>query len=107
MVNFGQYQRRSVLFDGASGTSSTYTSETHFVGDYDELSVQLDAVNSRITLQGSNDDGFRASINTWSNITGITAAGLYDITTGWRWLRSLRISADSLNVVTLQGRAQK
>lgn len=103
----GQYQQRHVLFDGASDNSSTYTSASIYCGDYAELSVHVGdlAASSRFTLDASNDDGFRASITTWSSITGITAAGLYDITTGFRWLRAVRSSANSQNVVILQGRS--
>jgi len=102
MSYFGQ--RRQVLFDGASANSSTYTSGSQYVGDYAEMTIQLDGLNSRLTLDGSNDDGFRSSIATWSTVTGIITAGLYDVTTGFRWLRAARSSADSLNVVTLQGK---
>ena len=104
MSYFGQ--RRVVLFDGASANSSGYTSGSQFVGDYAEMILQVDVLNSRLTLSGSNDDGLRSSINTWSTITGIVTAGLYDVTTGFRWLRAARSSADSLNVVALQGKYQ-
>lgn len=100
-----QYQRRVVLFDGASANSSTYTSNPQYIGDYERQTVQVDALNSRLTLQGSNDDGFQSSIVTWSTVTGITAAGLYTVDPGFSWLRAQRSSADSLNVVTFKGKA--
>lgn len=104
-INFGFYQRRVVLFDSASASSSSFTSASHYVGDYAIMSVEWpDGGNSNLTLEGSNDDGFRSSINTWSTLSVIAAAGIYTIDPGVRWLRAKRSSADSLAAVTLQGR---
>jgi len=101
----GFYQRPKTLFDGSSGNSSTYTSSAQYVGDYAFMSLTWPGGgNSTLTLQGSNDNGFRASINSWSDLTAITAAGAYTIDPGIRWMRAQRNSADSLAVVLFQGR---
>jgi len=110
-LRFGQYQRRFSLFDGSSGNSSTFTSSAQFVGDYAFMTVSWatdTTAASRLTLQGTNEDGFRASLNTWSNLTGITqastVAGLYTIDTGFRWIRAQRGSEESLAIVDMFGR---
>jgi len=102
----GFYQKRVVLFDATSANSSTFTSSSHYVGDYRQMSVTLDSfpAASRLTVQGSNDDGFRSSINTWSVVTTITSAGIYTVDPGFRWMRGLRSSINSLIAVTLEGR---
>ena len=97
--------KRIVLFDGTSNTSSTYTSSVHLVDDFEQLSIQLaDTVNSTVTLQASFEDGLRVSLTTYSDVTGITAAGVYTIDTPIRWIRAQRNSADSLNQIFLQCR---
>ena len=110
-LRLGQYQRRFVLFDGSSGNSSTYTSNAQYVGDYAFMTVSWatdEAAASRLTLQGSNDDGFRSAIADWSNLTGITSAsvvaGTYTVDTGFRWLRGQRGSEESLSIVNMFGR---
>jgi hypothetical protein len=104
-TNAGFYQRRVELLTAASATSSTYTSSAHYVGDYAYMSVEWpDGGNSTLTLQGSNDDGFRASIATWSTLSAIAAAGIYTLDPGVRWVRAQRSSDDSLAAVVLQGR---
>jgi hypothetical protein len=100
------YTRRVVLFDGSSGNSSTYTSSDVLVADYTTQSVHWPGGgNATLTLQGSDDDGLRSSIVSRSDMTAITAAGIYDITPGVRWIRAVRTSADSLAVVSLQFRS--
>lgn len=101
------YQRRIALFDGTSGDSSNYTAGPHFVGDYAYISVSWHTdTNSAsiLTLQGSNDDGFGAAIVNWSNLTGITARGLYVLDPGVRWMRVLRNSNESLAEAYVQAR---
>ena len=106
------YTRRVAMFDGSSGQSSTYTSSAVLVGDYDNLSVSWHtdtATGSRLTLEGSNDDGFTAAITNWSVMTGITVAdqatatgGVYTVDPGIRWMRAARNSNESLSIVNLQ-----
>lgn len=101
------YQRRIALFDGTSGDSSNYTAGPHFIGDYAHISVSWHtdvAVASRFTLQGSNDDGFGASITNWSTMTGITVAGIYVMDAGVRWMRVQRNSNESLCEAYVQAR---
>ena len=100
------YSRRYELFDGLSATSSDFTSNAIFWGDYEQGSVQwADGGNSILTVQSTNEDGFNTSLTTWSNLTGITAAGIYTIDAGPRWLRTLRNSADSMSQVYIEGKA--
>jgi len=98
--------RRVVLFDGSSGNSATYTSKDVLVCDYTTQSIHWPGGgNGTLTLYGSDDDGFTTSIVSRSAMTAITAAGIYDITPGVRWMRAVRTSADSLAVVSLQLRS--
>jgi len=99
---------RLVLLDSASANSSTFTSNAFMVADYDILSVHWpDGGNSRLTLQGSDDDGLRSSINSYSDMTGIITAGIYTVDPGVRWIRALRSSADSLAAVTIQAKRNR
>lgn len=101
------YQRRIALFDGSSGDSSNYTAGPHFVGDYAVMSVSWHTDTngaSRLTLQGSNDDGFRADITNWSDLTGVTLRGIYVIDPGVRWMRVQRNSNESLAEAYIQAR---
>ena len=96
--------KRHVLFDGTSATSSTYTSGPIFWGDFLYGSVQwADGGNSVLTVEASNEDGFRSSLVTYSALTGMPATGLYTIDPGPRWVRVVRNSADSLSQVYIQG----
>jgi len=106
------YTRRIAMFDGSSTQSSTYTSNAVFVGDYDNISVSWHtdtADSSRLTLEGSGDDGFGSAIVYWSVMTGITVAdqatvtgGIYTVDPGVRWMRAARGSEESLSIVNLQ-----
>lgn len=101
------FGRRIEFFDGLSATSSTYTSTPYFTGDFAQMSLSWttsDAQTSRLTLQGSNEHGLTASLTTWSNVTAITAQGIFAVEPGMRWLRCLRASDDSLGEVYLQAR---
>jgi hypothetical protein len=101
-----KYSHRYVLFAGTSANSSTYTSSPILWADYEQGSVEwADGGNSELTIQGCNEDGFSASLVTWSNLTGITSAGLYTVDPGPRWIRALRNSADSLSQVFVQARS--
>ena len=97
------YERQIVLL---KGLNSDMTSSAAFTGDYRTMTIQIDAIaGSMITIQGSNDDGFRSSIATWSNLTAITSAGMFTIDPGVRWIRVQRASADTDNTITLFGRS--
>lgn len=102
----GYWQRREELFDGTSATSSTYTSSPYFIGDYQQMSVSWLSTGgtSTLTLQMTNEDGFRTSLTTWSDVTGLTVQGIYAIEAGGRWLRAQRTAVDSLGEVYLQAR---
>jgi len=102
------YSRRVDLFDGSSGQSSTYTSDWHLIADYERITASWltdAAVASPLTIQGSNDDGLRASITNTSNISVVAAAGVFTIDPGNRWLRAKRSSNESLSIVQLQLRS--
>lgn len=107
-IRHGEYQRRSVLFDNASANSSTYTSQAHYVGDYQLMTVELPiTINSGVSLEGTNDDGYSVNLNsagTWSTVTRITSAGLYTVDPGFSWMRARRQSTDSQAAVILKGR---
>lgn len=98
--------QRVVLFDGLAGTASTYTSNAALVADYGVISVSwasnVTNGTSRLTLQGSNDDGFASSIVNWSTLTAITQAGMYTIDAGARWMRAQRSVLSSRDTVSLQ-----
>lgn len=103
-----QIQRQFALFDGTSGNSSTFTSAAQFVGDYAYMSVSWAtdvATASNLTLEGSNENGFDSSINTWSNMTTITSAGIFTVDPGVRWLRGRRSSIESLGICEMFGRS--
>ena len=110
------YTQQTILLDGSSGNSSTYTSAWALVADYTYLTVSWNtsqAVASRCTLQGINTDGFAttlpgvASIVSVSNLTGMATPGLFSVTAGVRWLRALRSSLDSQAVVILEGKCER
>lgn len=104
--NARQFQRLNTLFDGSSGQSSTLTSSSHYVGDFGQLSLSWHSsgATSNLTIWGTNEDGFRSSIGTWSAVTTLPTQGIYAIEAGMRWLRVTRGSADSLSQVFLQCR---
>lgn len=102
------YTQRIVLFDGTSGTSSTFTSSWVLAADFFQMAVSYyssDAAASTVTLQGSNDDGLTAAITNTSTLTALTAPGMFVIDPGMRWLRAQRNSSDSLGKLYLQGAA--
>ena len=84
-----------------SGNNSTMTSATHLVQGFTQATVQSDEATSNLTLEGSNDDGFSASIVSWSALTEITVAGMYTLDMGYRWLRGRRVSADTDGTVSI------
>lgn len=99
------YTKNIALFDGSSGESSTFTTNWNQIADFDVISVSWAtsaAVASRLTLQGSNDLGTLAAITDFSNLTGITVAGVYTVDPGVRFVRALRSSNESLSRVRLQ-----
>lgn len=106
------YTRRVAMFDGSSGNSSTMTSSAVFTGDYDNIAISWHtdtADASRLTLEGSGDDGFTAAIVNWSVMTGMvladqatTVGGIYTVDAGPRWMRAARGSEESLSIVNLQ-----
>jgi hypothetical protein len=99
---------RITLLDGASANSSTYTSNSVWVGDDNVVSVSIlstAAVASTWSLDGSNDDGFSSAIGNWSNVTAIAAQGIYSVTPGMRWIRCVRPATDSQSSVVLAMRS--
>ena len=109
------YSRTVTLFDGSSAQSSTDTSVWALVADGERISVSWAtdvAVASRLTLQGTNENGFDsalagvASIANVSTLTGIVLAGLYTVDAGAKWLRATRhASNESLSIVRLHIRS--
>lgn len=74
---------------------SDVTSEVYWVGDAEEITLQLPST-SATTVQASNDDGRSAAITNWSNLTTATAAGMLNIEPGFRWLRLLSTKTDAI-----------
>ena len=102
--------RRVVLFDGSSGQSSTFTSNSILIADYDNLTVSWltdTTATSRFTIEGTNSDGLTVTIPdaSWSVVTTVLADGIYSIDPGIRWLRGRRASNESLAIAELQLRA--
>ena len=105
MTNF--QSRNVVLFDGSSAQSSTFTTASVLVADFDNLTVSwaTDTTAASVyTIQGTNVDGFGAAIaeGDWSDVTAITAQGIFTIDPGVRWLRGLRNSNESVSISRLQ-----
>lgn len=91
-----------------AASSSTGTSNPVFVGDCRLLSVSIQSSTgsaSNITIQLSNDDGFKAAPAFWSTVTVLPNQGIYAIDPGARWVRAERaniaVSAASNCTVTL------
>jgi hypothetical protein len=102
------YTHQVVALDGASANSSTRTSNAILVADDNTISVSIAsvaAVASTWSIDGSNDDGFASAIGTWSNVTAITAEGIYSVTPGMRWLRAVRPDTDSQSSVVFAARS--
>lgn len=98
------FTRRIVLFDSLSANSSNFTSVDAFVGDYRSVVASVatsDAAASRMTFEGSNDDGFNTSIVTRSALTTTTVPGVFAFEPGFRWIRAIRSSLDSQGQVFL------
>lgn len=113
MAYFG-LTRQVILHTGLSADSSTVTSNPMWVGDANVLSVSIQsvaAVASVWSIDGNNSDGFQSTLGTglsgtdWSNITTITAQGIYSITPGARWLRLIRPAVNSQATVTVAARS--
>ncbi len=99
--------------------SSNQTGGPWLVADFAQLSVSIQSSasnGSRTTIIGTNDDGLTAALGTpsqtvnangWSIVTVITAAGLYSITPGMRWINAFRdgVSAASMTTIIFQGRS--
>jgi len=85
-------ERRISLFTGPNGP---VTSAAHLVQGFTQATVQNDGSTTALAIRGSNDEGFNSSIVTWSTLTTITAAGMYTLDTGYRWLSGTRHSDDS------------
>lgn len=97
--------QRVQVFDATSAHSTTLTSNPVFVADFHSWSLTVPVVTaSSISVQGSGDDGFTASLTTFSTFTQITTAGVFDIPTTARWVRVVRGSPNSMCEVILQGR---
>lgn len=87
--------------------TSVQTGNPFYVGDFKDLTVSIttgaDAA-SRISILGSNEDGFQSTLssgsptvntNQWSHITQILSRGVYTIDTGFRWINALRAASES------------
>lgn len=89
-----------------SWNSSTATSPAVFVGDVVRHVVSLTTTTSAsaYTLQGTNADGFSAAIpaGQWSTVTVLTAAGIYAVQTGMRWLRAQQAASTSSATLQLE-----
>lgn len=97
------YERHHVVFNSAN--SSTYTSNPVLTADAATLSLSWTTVSgtaSRLTVQGSNDQGFTGAITNWSTITALTAQGFYTVDPGARWMRIQRHSEESQATTQLQ-----
>lgn len=72
-----------------SKAASEITSELYNVEGMRTLTIQLTGSPSTTTVQGSNDNGRDTAPTNWSTITSV-GAGLYDIETGFAWVRCQR-----------------
>jgi hypothetical protein len=87
--------------------TSSETGNPWYVGDYKQLTISVatgSAQASRVTIVGSNDDGFSSTLssanrlvntNQWSIVTTIVVPGLYTIDPGFRWVNAIRDTAFS------------
>ena len=105
MSKYG-YERNKVLFSSAN--SSTYTSNAQLTVDCATISLSIETTNTAAslwTVQGSNENGFTSALRNggFSNLTVLTAQGMYTIDPGPRWTRVLKGSLDSTSTVVLQG----
>ena len=95
------YVARRELY--ASKGVSDVTSETYWVGDAAEITLQFPTASSN-TVQVTNADGRSAAIveADWSTIT-TASTGIINIEPGMRWLRCLSNKTDM--VLNLQNRS--
>lgn len=113
MAGYG-FSRHHTLLESGSTLSSTFTSNAFLVADWNAITLSYltqAAAASTLTVQGSNNQGLLATSVTsnvtegaWSNLTVLSAAGMYAIEPGVRWMRCIRTSADSMALVQLAGR---
>lgn len=104
------YTQNIAVFDGSSGQSSTQTTNPWGVADFNTLSfswLTVTTAASILTLQGTNEDGFGASIGTWSNLSRIVLAGAYTVSPGVRWVRFQRTSDESTARVVVEAKQQR
>ncbi len=81
------YPKQDLFFP--IGSSATHSGAV-YMGDFRNLSIQVSGSGSNFTIEGSNDDGFTRAITNWSTMTVLTAAGIYSIEAGARWIRAGR-----------------
>lgn len=113
MSRFG-YTRRQVTFDGTSASSSSYTSAPVWVGDAQQISFSWFTNTtgaSTLSVDGSDSDGFTSALTTaaqpnvdWSNLTKVTAAGVFTLTAGARFVRFIRAATESQSSVAVAAR---
>ena len=100
---------RNVVMKASSADSSTITSNSVLVADAAQITISIvsvAAVAGNWTLKGTNADGFSAAIaeGEGSNVSVIAAQGLYSVTPGARWVRTLRPTVNSLASIVLSYR---
>lgn len=78
--------------------ASGITSETYGIsGFHDGFTLQVVGSPSTTTVRGSNDEGRTAAVATWSTLTTVIGAGMFNIEPGFRWLQCQR--SETTNVV--------
>lgn len=87
--------------------TSAQTGNPWFVGDFRQITVSVTtgaAAASRISIIGSNADGFSSTLssgsptvntNNWSHLTQLLAPGVFTIDPGFRWLNAIRAPSES------------
>lgn len=107
------WTRNKVLLGAAhSGSTATY-----LVADFDALTLSWrtgsNASASRLTVYGSNADGFKSALPAaaqWSVITAVAAQGIFAVDNGFKWMMVVRadfgISGSSCNTVELLGQVR-
>ena len=97
-------------FDLYAAVGSDLTSSTYFVGDSEELTLQLIIGSaSSLTVQGSNVTGLSGPAvgeDDWSNLTqaSITADDMLNIEPGFRLIRCTRTSGITNAIVAGRNR---
>lgn len=97
---------RQVVLKASSADSSTVSSNAALIADANLISVSITsvaAVASNWTIQGANATGWDVAIveGEWSNVSVIAAQGIYAVTPGFRYLRTLRPAVNSLASIVL------